>query len=160
MSAVLSMSNRSDYPPSAHVERGAREQRLDSLIHQISLTCRAVGQSLAWRDVLKKALQVAATDTTTCLQGESGTGKEVVARSIHRASPRRGGPFVAINCAALPEALLESWVGHGAEHEATERRPREVNRQRAYKTAQSQSNDAEGSRYANAREQSYRAEEA
>jgi transcriptional regulator with GAF, ATPase, and Fis domain len=90
------------------VERGARERRLDSLIHEISLTCRAVGQSPAWRDVLKKALQVAATDTTTCLQGESGTGKEVVARFIHRASPRRGGPFVAINCAALPEQLLES----------------------------------------------------
>jgi transcriptional regulator with PAS, ATPase and Fis domain len=94
--------------PERPVERGAREQHLDSLIHQISLTCRAVGQSLAWRDVLKKALQVAATDTTTSLQGESGTGKEVVARVIHRASPRRGGPFVAINCAALPEALLES----------------------------------------------------
>ncbi len=108
MSAVLSMSNRSDHPPSAHMERSARERRLDSLIHQISLTCRAVGQSPAWRDVLKKAVQVAATDTTTCLQGESGTGKEVVARFIHRASPRRGGPFVAINCAALPEQLLES----------------------------------------------------
>src|ERR1700676_1907063 len=108
MSAVLSMSKRSGHPPSAHVERGARERRLDSLIHQISLTCRAVGQSPAWRDVLKKALQVAATDTTTCLQGESGTGKEVVARFIHRASLRRGGPFVAINCAALPEQLLES----------------------------------------------------
>jgi len=58
--------------------------------------------------VLKKAIQVAATDTTTCLQGESGVGKEVVARFIHRAAPRRRGPFVAINCAALPESLLES----------------------------------------------------
>src|ERR1700676_2632284 len=113
MSAVLSMSKRSGHPPSAHVERGARERRLDSLIHQISLTCRAVGQSPAWRDVLKKALQVAATDTTTCLQGESGTGKEVVARFIHRASLRRGGPFIAVNCAALPEQLLESELfGH------------------------------------------------
>jgi transcriptional regulator with PAS, ATPase and Fis domain len=58
--------------------------------------------------VLRRAIQVAATDTTTCLQGESGVGKEVVARFIHRASARRRGPFVAINCAALPEPLLES----------------------------------------------------
>jgi transcriptional regulator with GAF, ATPase, and Fis domain len=68
----------------------------------------AIGQSSAWRDVLTKATQVAATETTTLLQGESGTGKEVVARWIHRNSPRKNGPFVALNCAALPETLLES----------------------------------------------------
>jgi DNA-binding NtrC family response regulator len=68
----------------------------------------AVGDSAAWRKVLMRATQVAATETTVFLQGESGTGKEVVARFIHRASPRNGGPFVAINCAALPEQLLES----------------------------------------------------
>jgi len=67
-----------------------------------------IGQSAAWRDVLKKATQVAATETTTLLEGESGTGKEVVARWIHRHSPRKAGPFVALNCAALPETLLES----------------------------------------------------
>jgi DNA-binding NtrC family response regulator len=68
----------------------------------------AIGQSPEWKDVLRKATQVAATETTVLLQGESGTGKEVVARFIHRASPRKAGPFVAINCAALPEHLLES----------------------------------------------------
>src|SRR5215831_13550983 len=67
-----------------------------------------VGTSSQWLAVLKRASRVAATETTTCLQGESGTGKEVVARFIHAASPRGGGPFVAINCAALPESLLES----------------------------------------------------
>jgi transcriptional regulator with PAS, ATPase and Fis domain len=103
------MGNMSDHAAAyARVERHARERQLDSLIDNVSLAGRAVGQSLAWRDVLKKAIQVAATDTTTCLQGESGTGKEVVARFIHRASPRSRGPFVAINCAALPEPLLES----------------------------------------------------
>jgi two-component system NtrC family response regulator len=68
----------------------------------------AIGISPQWRAVLKQASQVAATEATTCLQGESGTGKEVVARFIHNASPRKHGPFVAINCAALPETLLES----------------------------------------------------
>src|SRR5262245_42740778 len=67
-----------------------------------------IGTSPAWRAVLKRASQVAATEATICLQGESGTGKEVVARFIHGASPRSRGPFVAINCAALPETLLES----------------------------------------------------
>src|SRR5260221_8341983 len=69
---------------------------------------RVIGQSPEWRQALRRAAQVAVTDTTVFLQGESGTGKEVVARFIHRASPRKHGPFVAINCAALPEQLLES----------------------------------------------------
>jgi transcriptional regulator with GAF, ATPase, and Fis domain len=67
-----------------------------------------IGQSPEWRRVLRTAAQVALTDTTVFLQGESGTGKEVVGRFIHRASPRKNGPFVALNCAALPEQLLES----------------------------------------------------
>jgi transcriptional regulator with PAS, ATPase and Fis domain len=58
--------------------------------------------------MLKRAVQVARTDTTVCLQGESGSGKEVVAKFIHRCSARNRGPFVAINCAALPDQLLES----------------------------------------------------
>ena len=67
-----------------------------------------VGTSHAWREVIRRATQVAATEATTCLQGESGTGKEVIARFIHQRSPRWRGPFIAINCAALPEQLLES----------------------------------------------------
>jgi len=69
---------------------------------------RMIGRSDAWQRVLTRALRVAPTDATVFLQGESGTGKEVVARFIHQASPRKDGPFVAINCAALPEQLLES----------------------------------------------------
>ena len=69
---------------------------------------RMVGPSAEWQLVLKAASQVALTDTTVLLAGESGTGKEVVARFIHHASSRASGPFVALNCAALPEQLLES----------------------------------------------------
>jgi transcriptional regulator with PAS, ATPase and Fis domain len=69
---------------------------------------RVIGESKAWKNVLKQATQVAATETTALLLGDSGTGKEVIARFIHRGSARSGGPFVALNCAALPEQLLES----------------------------------------------------
>jgi transcriptional regulator with PAS, ATPase and Fis domain len=69
---------------------------------------RLVGRSREWKEVLKKASQVASTDTTVLLTGESGTGKEVIARFIHQSSNRRHGRFVALNCAALPETLLES----------------------------------------------------
>jgi transcriptional regulator with GAF, ATPase, and Fis domain len=67
-----------------------------------------VGPSADWQGVLKQAALVAATDTTVMVSGESGTGKEVVARFIHQASARKSGPFVALNCAALPEQLLEA----------------------------------------------------
>jgi two-component system NtrC family response regulator len=67
-----------------------------------------IGRSDVWCHVLERALRVAPTDTTVLLHGESGTGKEVVARFIHQMSPRKAGPFIPINCAALPEQLLES----------------------------------------------------
>jgi len=74
---------------------------------------RVVGQSRQWKDVLAHAARVAHTETTVLLTGESGTGKEVVARFIHHASRRGQGPFIAINCAALPDQLLESELfGH------------------------------------------------
>jgi formate hydrogenlyase transcriptional activator len=87
------------------------EARVTSLSSELTARTgqgRVIGTSDEWRAVLKSATQVAATDTTVLLEGESGTGKEVVARFIHRASARKGGPFVALNCAALPEQLLES----------------------------------------------------
>ncbi len=68
----------------------------------------AIGTSPKWQDVLVAALRVAIVEATVFLQGGSGTGKEVIARLIHQASPRKDSPFVALNCAALPEQLLES----------------------------------------------------
>jgi transcriptional regulator with PAS, ATPase and Fis domain len=91
----------------------ARVRVLAAKGDSLSVRGRMIGRSQAWQGVLAKALRVAPTDTTVFLQGESGTGKEVVARFIHRASPRKDGPFIAINCAALPEQLFESEVfGH------------------------------------------------
>ncbi len=87
------------------------EKRVRALTEELNERAgfgRVVGDSLSWRQALTQATQVAATETTVLLLGESGTGKEVVARFLHRASARRDGPFVALNCAALPEQLLEA----------------------------------------------------
>ena len=86
----------------------ARVQALTEELNARSGYRRIVGNAPSWRQALTQATQVAATETTVLLLGESGTGKEVVARFIHRASPRADGPFVALNCAALPEQLLEA----------------------------------------------------
>ena len=94
-------------------EAKLRADRLEARVRSLSdeLAGHAggmVGASDEWKAVLKAATQVASTDTTVLLVGESGTGKEVIARFIHRASTRANRPFVALNCAALPEQLLES----------------------------------------------------
>ena len=74
---------------------------------------KPIGANRAWLDVLSIAETVASSDSTVLLQGESGTGKGIVARYIHELSTRSAGPFVSINCGALPESLLESELfGH------------------------------------------------
>src|SRR5205814_3824081 len=72
-----------------------------------------IGASPAMQQVYTLIDQVAATDATVLITGESGTGKEMVASAVHNRSRRKAGPFVAVNCAAVPEALLESELfGH------------------------------------------------
>jgi len=84
-----------------------------------------IGESPAIQEVLVKIEQMAPVTSTVLIEGESGTGKELVARAIHDLSPRRAKPFIAVNCAAIPETLLESELfGHekGAFTGAAERR--------------------------------------
>jgi transcriptional regulator with GAF, ATPase, and Fis domain len=111
-------------------ERNARlEVRVRTLTEELDSRSgfrRMAGVSKAWKDVLVQATKVAATGTTVLLLGESGTGKEVVARFLHRASGRSQGPFVALNCAALPEQLLEAELfgyERGAYTGATQSKP-------------------------------------
>ncbi|MGA8893304.1 MAG: sigma-54 dependent transcriptional regulator [Anaeromyxobacteraceae bacterium] len=94
---ALAMENRA-------LRRGLRERyRLENV----------VGRSEAMLQVYKTAARVASTDATVLIAGESGTGKELVARAIHSASPRASGPFVAVDCGAIAEGVLESELfGH------------------------------------------------
>jgi DNA-binding NtrC family response regulator len=74
---------------------------------------RMIGKSATLQHLFATAEQVAATDVTLLIRGESGTGKELLAREIHERGPRKKGPFVAVNCAALPDTLIESELfGH------------------------------------------------
>jgi Nif-specific regulatory protein len=88
-------------------------QEENTRLQQAALDHELIGESSGMKAIETFIRRVAATDATVLLQGESGTGKELIAKAIHANSARAGGPFVAINCAALPEALLESELfGH------------------------------------------------
>src|SRR5262245_35024298 len=92
---------------------------------ELSRETGLIGESEAIRQVLVQVEQIAPVSSTVLIEGESGTGKELVARAIHRLSPRRNKPFIAVNVGALPETLLESELfGHekGAFTGAAERR--------------------------------------
>jgi transcriptional regulator with GAF, ATPase, and Fis domain len=97
-------------------ERAERlEARVETLARELESRerSRVVGVSRSWKDTLRQVGRVAGSDTTVLITGESGTGKEVISSLIHQGSPRHGKPLVAINCAALPEQLLESELfGH------------------------------------------------
>jgi len=101
----------------AVVEGRARLEQLPNQLRRVSSEEHRfenfIGKAPAVREVLDQAARVASEETTVLLTGESGTGKELVARAIHHASPRAGGPFVAVNCAALPDTLVETELfGH------------------------------------------------
>ena len=115
------------------VDRALAQRRLiaENLLLKEELAARRgapaiIGAAPALKRVIATLHRAAATDTTVLLLGESGTGKELFARTLHALSPRADGPFVAINCAAIPETLLETELfGHekGAFTGATARKP-------------------------------------
>jgi len=102
--------------------RAVKQSRLQQQVRQLKTSLdigvsfgELIGKSPAMRNLYKQLSQVAAVDTTVLITGESGSGKELAAHSVHQHSKRRDKPFVAINCAALPESLMESELfGHVA----------------------------------------------
>ena len=117
--------------------RALEMSRLSTDLHRLERELRGrfevgvaiVGNSPAMQEIYKTVGRVANTDATVLIQGESGTGKELIAKVIHYHSPRWSGPFIAINCSAIPRDLLESELfGHerGAFTGATEQRAGQV----------------------------------
>ncbi len=98
------------------LEVGRLKVEVDRLRHMVKQRYRfdnIIASSAKMHHILSQVAQIASTDSTVCLYGESGTGKELMAKAIHLSSPRSKGPFVAINCGAIPEGLLESELfGH------------------------------------------------
>ncbi|MBN2057899.1 MAG: sigma-54-dependent Fis family transcriptional regulator [Candidatus Saganbacteria bacterium] len=107
-------------------ELSKEDPKLSQSLKQTPCYCGMVGGTAEMQRLFQMIERVAPSDSTVLINGESGTGKELVARAIHQKSGRAGQPFVAINCAALPENLLESELfGHerGAFTGALERKP-------------------------------------
>jgi transcriptional regulator with GAF, ATPase, and Fis domain len=103
--------------PISFTNRYASQQKVsspnDSIGHELDLLPGMVGQGRAMQRVYRLARLVANRSTTVLISGETGTGKELVARAIHQISPRSKNPLVVVNCAAIPEALLEAELfGH------------------------------------------------
>jgi len=91
----------------------AENRYLKRKLEQVEIHEGIIGESRAIKSVLADVNRIARSDATVLIRGESGTGKELVANAIHYASPRAKGPFLAVNCASLPETLLESELfGH------------------------------------------------
>ncbi len=110
-------------PKSERIE--ARERRGRESLQLTADFGPMVGRAATMLDMFEKVRQIAGKDTTVLITGESGTGKELVAKQIHNLSTRAKGPFIAINCAAIPESLIESELfGHekGAFTHAVEKR--------------------------------------
>jgi Nif-specific regulatory protein len=98
---------------SRHEAMIEENRRLQAILNQNFKFGQLVGHSKALRNILEEVAQVAATNTTVLIRGESGTGKEMIASLIHANSLRAGQPFIKVNCAALPEGLVESELfGH------------------------------------------------
>jgi two-component system, NtrC family, nitrogen regulation response regulator NtrX len=95
------------------LERGRLERANRTLRTELGSRFDPVGASASWRAVLDDAKRAADADVPVLVTGENGTGKEVVARHLHLSGPRARGPFVAVNCAAIPDELIESELfGH------------------------------------------------
>ena len=104
----------------AHIEKALAQQRMTREIKRLKMLVKElygmeniIGRSQKMQVLFQQIVQVADTDATICLFGETGTGKEIVARVIHCNSRRARGPFIAVNCGAVPETLFESELfGH------------------------------------------------